>query len=717
MAGDPTTSRQPAPRETSWDAWTASTSAVDEIASRLALAEQQLGRLSDERDLWRQGYAGLATSRLVRIGDGLLSTLHRLRIGPGVPRLRDPDARAARVEEIVGRRRYEPSAAAPPPFRTLPHRPREGEDRVRIGLATMPSRTDGLLRVIERLYDQADELCVYLNGFTEVPETIRGDSRIHAYTGPDLGDRGKFWFLTGFTGYYLTVDDDIEYPPFYVDHMIDGIERYRRRAIVGWHGSVLHPGPEDYYAPGARDIINFSQDCPQDTPVHVLGTGCMAFHSSTMDLSFEVFDQSNVADLLLAIEGQRHGVPFIVLAHAANWAKPLALSNPQSIFGASRWAKPSAFNMRDRASALVKSWPSWQLATAPEPDLRPQVRLAVLRPESGAEAGGSRAGAVAAVIERFGSPFREFRLDEPEALHLDGWDPAVVLVEVPPQGAAQPGPLPATEQAARAHLEAGRVVVLVPGHDAAHHGPNSAPHWLAGMIRELQRVHPGRVLLAQGAGPYPCEAEWAGLEHCAIRLLPAEVPSSVGLTRCAFDTSSGVLIIPGQGSALPDGDPWSLSRSADTLGQALSGVAPPGVALSALADPDGAADPSRPDGLSLTPREHDLARQLSRFRLVVALPPGPPGDLVWSAAAAGVPVIQVASGSGHGARTDCSALAVAADDVPGLVATVYSDRGLWRRLSARSLAVVRNEMATATGIGSYLAVVGLAGRARAAAPE
>ncbi|MGP5112888.1 FkbM family methyltransferase [Corynebacterium casei] len=209
-----------------------------------------------------------------------------------------------------------------PLFAGTKHKTLHG-DRIRVGVATMPGREAGLRKVLEIISPQADEVFVYLNNFISVPDSCRGFSNVSFFTGPDLGDRGKFAFMEGFSGYYLTVDDDIEYAPFHVQHIIDGIERYGRRAVVGWHGSIFADDFEEFYNAQYRKVLSFRFLRGRDTQVHLLGTGVCGFHTDSIGISSKDFIHPNMADVFLAIEAQRQNVPMMVLAHEKDWARPI----------------------------------------------------------------------------------------------------------------------------------------------------------------------------------------------------------------------------------------------------------------------------------------------------------------------------------------------------------------------------------------------------------
>lgn len=237
---------------------------------------------------------------------------------------------------------------------------RTRDDRVRIGIASMVGREDGLAEVLTRLVPQADEVFVYLNGMSEVPPGLRGEDRVRFVTGPDLGDRAKFVFLDGFEGYYLLCDDDITYPPFYVRAIVDGIERYGRRAVVGWHGSRINEGYTDFYdVRTSREVVAFNREVRKDVPVHMLGTGIAGFHTSTIKVALEDFLLPNMGDVWLAFAAQRQQVPMVVLSHERGWALPL-VRGARSISRESTHRAGSTLDVGTTVTALVGSWPRWQ---------------------------------------------------------------------------------------------------------------------------------------------------------------------------------------------------------------------------------------------------------------------------------------------------------------------------------------------------------------------
>jgi len=246
-----------------------------------------------------------------------------------------------------------------------------GGEPVRIGIASHPARIEGLKATIESLRSQCHDICVYLNGYTSVPDFLVKKG-ITAILGPDIGDIGKFYFLNGYQGYYATCDDDIVYPSYYIKHLIRGIEKYNRTAVVGWHGSRILEGFSDYYSPDSRQVLAFRMLRGQDEGVHILGTGCTAFHTQTIEVKLSDFERPNMADLYFGRLGQRQKIPFVVLAHDERQAMPIEMVDDVSISTASTNGMDHPLNTGSFQTNLVLNEGKWKIYP-------PQLNAAVRR--------------------------------------------------------------------------------------------------------------------------------------------------------------------------------------------------------------------------------------------------------------------------------------------------------------------------------------------------
>ena len=128
------------------------------------------------------------------------------------------------------------------------------------------------------------------------------------------------------------VDDDIVYPPDYVDRLVGALQRFGGEAVVGVHGRIFLPPHQSF----VRDatVLHFAHELVEDRRVHIVGTGTCAFISSNFDVDPRKWDAANMDDIFVAIEAQRRGLPRIAVARGAGWLKAIAESQPDSI-----WAK------------------------------------------------------------------------------------------------------------------------------------------------------------------------------------------------------------------------------------------------------------------------------------------------------------------------------------------------------------------------------------------
>ena len=191
--------------------------------------------------------------------------------------------------------------------------------KIFVGIAAIPSREVALKETIKSLIDQVDGLGVYLNGWNSIPDYLKNPKIkiIRSQDNGDIGDAGKFFWVDDHKGYYFTCDDDIVYPSGYVTGIIQKIKQYKFKAVIGWHGSVIIEPFEDYYTATSRRVFAFGSNRPDDTFVHILGTGTIGFHTSTIKVKLKDFIKPNMADVFFAELGQKQKVPFIVMKHEA----------------------------------------------------------------------------------------------------------------------------------------------------------------------------------------------------------------------------------------------------------------------------------------------------------------------------------------------------------------------------------------------------------------
>jgi hypothetical protein len=191
-------------------------------------------------------------------------------------------------------------------------------------MATFPKRQKHLARAVRSLLPQVDHLFIYMNHYDTIPEYLV-DERITALPASrmeDLRDIGKFYHMPDVpTGYFFTVDDDIEYPWNYCDTLVRKIEEYDRRAIVGVHGVIFEQPLQRFFSPN-RTTFRFQRALDVDAKVNLIGTGTMAFHSSTITLE-PSSHLIGMADIGVAIAAKVNRVDMIAVARPEKWLTPI----------------------------------------------------------------------------------------------------------------------------------------------------------------------------------------------------------------------------------------------------------------------------------------------------------------------------------------------------------------------------------------------------------
>lgn len=216
--------------------------------------------------------------------------------------------------------------------------PEPSRDRIVVSLATIPRRLANLERVVGRLVQQCHQLNVYLNGHRSVPSFLLQPtvqvalSRDHG----DRGDAGKFWWCEGLgDAYHLTVDDDILYPRDYCRRLVAKIDQFGRRAAVGVHGVMLPQRVGNGYY-GERRVYPCFRGLRHSKAVHLLGTGTLGYHTSTLDVRRADFRRPNMADIWFCLVARRQGIPLVCIRRTRGWLADLGDPRPGSTIAATQ---------------------------------------------------------------------------------------------------------------------------------------------------------------------------------------------------------------------------------------------------------------------------------------------------------------------------------------------------------------------------------------------
>jgi hypothetical protein len=214
-----------------------------------------------------------------------------------------------------------------------------GKRPVVAGMATMPSRAATFPLALRSILPQVDRLYLYLDGHFDVPEAAQGDPRIVSILSkdiPGLRGNGKFLALSlePAVCLYLGIDDDIAYPPNYVVSLSKGIQAYRDRAVVGYHGVILARPLVRYTRD--RTVFHFAERLHAPKIVDVLGTGTIMFFSGSLSFDVRAWQHVNAGDLCLALEAARFELPLVCLARKQGFLHALEENQADSCYAALR---------------------------------------------------------------------------------------------------------------------------------------------------------------------------------------------------------------------------------------------------------------------------------------------------------------------------------------------------------------------------------------------
>mgnify|MGYP000308345485 CR=1 FL=1 len=191
------------------------------------------------------------------------------------------------------------------------------------------------------------------------PPRLPKDSRLEVIqSSNNIADNGKFAHLSNIEGYILTVDDDINYPPDYVEKMVNEVNIHERKSIVGVHGASLPFGPAlsrwSQYKNQRRSHI-FSQEHASRIQVDILGTGTVAFHSSLGFPDGNSMNTLKMVDLHFATWAMQNQIPMRLVPRNRNWLNEFEDIDDERIWNQVQEDKELQIQMLQ----IIQSQPIW----------------------------------------------------------------------------------------------------------------------------------------------------------------------------------------------------------------------------------------------------------------------------------------------------------------------------------------------------------------------
>ena len=195
-------------------------------------------------------------------------------------------------------------------------------ERIVVNVASY-KRTESLIRTLESIINQCDEINVALNDhyMEEIPDFLRHKKINLFFTDNSIGDAFKFLNLEKVDGYYFSIDDDLIYPPTYVSDTIKRCKEFNNKKVVTYHGRNFSSFPISSYYRSASERYACLTKVKNDVKVQFGGTGVMCFHTSLIKIPIDYFKNANMADVWIGKYCIENNIEIICLKHDEGYIK------------------------------------------------------------------------------------------------------------------------------------------------------------------------------------------------------------------------------------------------------------------------------------------------------------------------------------------------------------------------------------------------------------
>ena len=221
-------------------------------------------------------------------------------------------------------------------------------------LSTIPVRQHLLEKVLTALRPQVDCLAVYLGKYTEVPTCVQALADLWKLDPDDyLGSEGKLAWTRSFDGLYLSVDDDILYPPDYRAIIEREVDLFDRQAIVTIQGARF---PSKLHSFEDTKIVWHRWNQTSTVGLWLsMPAGCFTSHHTSLHMP-DRWPEKNADDHQIAVWAQRHAIPIWGLPHRHDWCSYLLPKKDKSVYSIYREEQQTGFARCNRILSQVSRW-------------------------------------------------------------------------------------------------------------------------------------------------------------------------------------------------------------------------------------------------------------------------------------------------------------------------------------------------------------------------
>lgn len=438
------------------------------------------------------------------------------------------------------------------------------DEQVRASVASTADRLQFLGRVVKSLSPQVDDLIVYIAEANAIPKGLPKLHNVTYLVGPDLGESAKYHSSEGFRGYFLSCRDNVDYPPYYVSALINGIERYGRKAIVGWHDASL---PRSSGQPNTPEQNEGVSRAVEDATTHILSSGLFAFHTSVFtDVQLQ-FSDPKISDTWISIQANILGIPQIVQGQFTNCIRYIDAGQDRITDSASDQHNADAGEAKKLLEQAAQSGTPWSLPRVAFTRAPLAVAIIGRVDRKRWKKGGivDSCNRIHEALLGFGVDSRMFDIETGDPEFLGGFKPDVAMIYV---GDPERPDYKKVEEIAEKHAAAGTAMIM----NLSVNGRQERSVFVRDKMLDWDRRFPGAFSLMTFTGAARSFPEFAAIQHMIL-----EMPKTIRVPNppfARFHETSGVFL----------GDVAKLSDSDLTGGNPLSWVtsireALPGVKL------------------------------------------------------------------------------------------------------------------------------------------
>ena len=187
------------------------------------------------------------------------------------------------------------------------------------------------MKTVSSIAPQVDEVRIY---YTECGCDYKWTKRfpnVKIHKGKDIGSAAKFHWANRRNEYYFTCDDDLIYPPDYVQKTLEKLQKHG--GYVSYHGRKLKGTGRNYYS--GHKFFHCLRSVSLDGAIDIPGTGVGCFNTNDFRVDgVDNTDWRNMDDVAVGYLLAKQGLDVTVLSHADGWIKEVPNSQEVSIYRA-----------------------------------------------------------------------------------------------------------------------------------------------------------------------------------------------------------------------------------------------------------------------------------------------------------------------------------------------------------------------------------------------